>query len=488
MHGIWQLARQSLMTESRRKGAHVIRFGLVAVLYMALTQASLSVSGAAGLPLFHTQLLITAFYLTMNTVFGFSQVISEEKEEETLGLLRLADISPLSIILGKMAGRLTDASLLLILQFPFTIVALTLGGISWVQIIAAYVALGTYLWLLATLGLVASVVQPTGGAAARWTAIPIAIYVIPPCLAWLDPIRWAVVTDVYRLFSLPMRLTDVTVSDFNESWWCSAVGFGLVMGLIFVGWAWWVFDRPLRPERPRVEQRPRSAQRMSMRAWERPVVWREFEFLTGGTRWLVMRTAAHLSIVLVMLVTSSHFGFAFAWSSIFAGLYGLLDGSWLVSRLFRDEIHDRTWSALVQSPNTIPQLVLDKFSGWLLGVTPSIVFPYVWIVLTLMAHPNSRMDMAIELLIGSVTVGLSVLAYLHLLALMTLYYGWQATPLTLTISFAAGWMYVVTMFTYRWGLEARCFMDLFTCMVLVATMAGLQALIVRRLRTLAEIA
>ena len=54
--------------------------------------------------------------------------MAEEKEEQTLGLLRMTGLSPLSILLGKSTSRLCGALLLLAAQFPFTIFAVTLGG------------------------------------------------------------------------------------------------------------------------------------------------------------------------------------------------------------------------------------------------------------------------------------------------------------------------------------------------------------------------
>ena len=480
------------MADARGAGSHAVRFGLAVVLYLAVTRASFTPwRAAAGLPLFHSQLLITAFYLTINAIFGFSQAITEEKEDGTLGLLRLADVSSLSIILGKMAGRLADAGLMLALQFPFTIVAITLGGVSWAQIVAAYLALATYLWLLATLGIAASVMQPTGGGAARATAVLIALYLFPPYVAITGMVRWQWLVSTYQFFSLPMRLTAVTESSFNESAWCAPIAFGLAGGFACLLAAWWAFDRmALVPEtaHPVIRLPVLRSRSSSRRAWERPVVWREFVFLTGGVPWLVGRTAGHSLIMLAMIGVQDSIGHVFAWASIFSGLLALIDGTWSASRLFRDEIRDRTWSSLVQTPHGIARLAFEKFCGWMLGMVPSIVFPYVFILMTIAVHENTSFSLALELLIGSLTVGVSVFAYLHLLVLMSLYYGWKATPLTLTISFATAWVYVQVAFELGLNVWERCGAFAATCLFLGLVMAALQFEIVRRLRGLAETA
>ena len=499
MNGIWQLARQSLMMDTRRFGSHAVRFGLAVVLYLAAARASfLTLWSATGLALFHSQLLLTAAYVSITAIFGFSQAISEEKEDETLGLMRLADISPLSIILGKMAGRLVDAALLLAIQFPFTVIAITLGGVSWPQVIAAYSALAAYLWLLATLGIVASVLQPTGTAAARWTAIVVGLYTLSPYVWMSAQASWRfshwdlTIRKVFDFICLPLRLTAVTQSSFNESPWCASVGVGLVAGTFFLLIAWWAFDRVsfdtavIRSSQTDLSPQADEFERPSRMTWSNPVIWREFTYLTGGKRGLRTRIISHSLIAFVMLIFQDTIGHVFAWASIFSGLLALVDGTWTASRLFRDEIRDRTWSSLVQTPHSIERLAYDKLCGWLLGMIPVIAFPYAYILITIIVHEHTRFDMAMELLIGSATIGISVFAYLHLLMLMSLYFGWKATPLTLTISFATGWIYAVSIDSAPWTVVLRCTVFGLTSLVWLLVIAGLQFLIIRRLKELAE--
>lgn len=490
MTGVWQLARQALVTDSRRVGSHAVRCGLMAVLYLAVAVAHFNQTRAAtGLSLFHSQLLITAFYLTINAIFGFSQAITEEKEDGTLGLLRLADISPLSILLGKTAGRLMDAGLLVGIQFPFTIVAMTLGGVSWAQIVAAYWTLAVYLWLLATLAIAASVWCLTGAAAARVTSILVALYVLPPYLAMTGSLRSPLVISLYQRISLPLRLTAVTESAFNESPWCPALAFGVLGGLVCLGWSWWVFDRQaLTPETGGPVRQPVARQVRSRRVWTCPVIWREFEFLTGGRRWMTIRILTYVLLVIFMAFVQDTIGHVFAWAALVSGLIAVIDGTWSASRLFRDEIREQTWSSLIQTPHNITRLAFDKAAGWLLGMAPSIIMPYLFILTTIMVHENTRFELAIELVIGSLTVGVAIFAYLNLLVLMSLFHGWKATPLTLTISFALAWVYVQTAFTSRMNLMARCGLFFVTAMILAVVMVMLQFLIVRRLSKLGETA
>ena len=99
----------------------------------------------------------------------FASAIAEEKEEQTLGLLRMTDLNPLSILLGKSTSRLCGALLLLAAQFPFTIFAVTLGGVSLWQIAAVYCTVGAFIFLLCNVALLGSVLaRRTAGAVAHF--------------------------------------------------------------------------------------------------------------------------------------------------------------------------------------------------------------------------------------------------------------------------------------------------------------------------------
>ena len=107
---------------------------------------------APGRDVFRYMCWVNFFLLNLAGVSFFSTVITEEKEEMTLGLLRMAGISPVGILLGKVTPRLLGVVLLLSVQLPFTILAITLGGVAINQILAAYVALLAFAVLMAGLG------------------------------------------------------------------------------------------------------------------------------------------------------------------------------------------------------------------------------------------------------------------------------------------------------------------------------------------------
>ena len=73
--------------------------------------------------------------------------------------------------LGKSTSRLLGAILLLLVQLPFTLLAITLGGVTLNQVIAAYFSLMAYMVLLANVGLLCSVIKRRGGSSSSVTLL-----------------------------------------------------------------------------------------------------------------------------------------------------------------------------------------------------------------------------------------------------------------------------------------------------------------------------
>lgn len=486
MGELWQLSRQALVLDSRRIGSHLTRFGLTCVLYLSVIAANFDSSiSAAGLPLFHAQLLITSFYVSAQAIFGFSQTITEEKEDGTLGLLRLAGISPLAILFGKAVGRLADAGLMIAVQIPFSLVAITLGGVSVSQMSAAYGALAAYLWLLSAVAVTCSVLSSTGGKAATRTAVFVAIYALPPFIerlgVWFPP----VISQLYVTISLPLRIDEVMQSGFAGDVLCPPVVIAFIAGACSLGLAWWQFDRVILSEPIEGVVVRRASAAVRRRAWARPVVGKDFRYITGGILWMLARVAVHVVILFSMLAISIRNVQGFAWGAVIGGLFSLFDTTWAATNLFRSEIRDQTWSALALLPVDLSRVMHEKIIGFTLGLLPSIVLPGVWILMAAWLHDHMQSNSSVEILTGTLTITLSVAAHLHLLVLMSLYFGWQATPLSLTACLAAGWVYITACVPWRGTSWDRGAMFVVTMGLLVGIIFWFRALILRRLRELA---
>ena len=160
MSPLLALFLRSLRLHLRARSALVARVALIGIIlfFLFAAHASATLAGAPGLGFFKLVMLLNLWFLTLGAVSYFASAITEEKEEGTLGLLRMTDLDPLAILLGKSTTRLCGALLLLAVQIPFTLLAVALGGIATRQIFAAYVMLGGYTFFLSNLALLASVI------------------------------------------------------------------------------------------------------------------------------------------------------------------------------------------------------------------------------------------------------------------------------------------------------------------------------------------
>lgn len=145
--GILALVERSLRADARSLASHLARFGLIVAIYIALC-VGLEQSawfGAPGLRFFTGIAYLNVTFMSLLGIGYFSTTISEEKEEHTLGLMLMAGISPLGILIGKSGGRLLQALLLIAVQYPFTLLAITMGGITTAQVnaVALYLRWGS---------------------------------------------------------------------------------------------------------------------------------------------------------------------------------------------------------------------------------------------------------------------------------------------------------------------------------------------------------
>jgi len=169
---------RSLREDSRSKAVYWARSGMGAFILLVLAGFAMANTwaGSPGRTFFTEIVILQAVSITFIGLSYFASAIAEEKEEQTLGLLRMTDLNPLSILLGKSTSRLCGALLLLACQFPFTVFAVTLGGISLGQIAATYFSLGAYTFMLCNIALLGSVLARTTPRAAFFSVV------VPPSL------------------------------------------------------------------------------------------------------------------------------------------------------------------------------------------------------------------------------------------------------------------------------------------------------------------
>lgn len=395
------LLHRSLRTDVRLLRTHMFRAALLLfILYWMYEWGGVTTSGAPGLQMFEWLSYANFWFIVVAGGLYFSSAITEEKEEQTLGLLRLAGINPPALLLGKWLPRMIGALLLVSVQFPFTLLSITLGGVLIHQVVAAYCTLAAHLVLCGSIGLFASVVASRAGGAA------VLAFLLMFCLSMtsspIDRIAGLLNTAGYLPAGwiedkgLEMnhaygnaRLDQIMTTGFAGA----AVGFqvvyNLLLALVFAGASWLLFNRMTRKDTAAVEvstrwitQLTRMGRRGSRRAWAMPIVWKDFYQIAGGGWTLVKFVGYPLLIMFVLCFWSGWNWWASAPTSSLIGRailgvmlwVALLEVAVLAARVFREEVQAQTWPVLVMLPRRLADISYAKICGALLGLVPALVY------------------------------------------------------------------------------------------------------------------
>ncbi len=477
LRGIFALFFRSLRGDSRSVWVHATWFFLLAVIYVSMwiAQEQSAFYGAPGLLFFRSVVYANAVFITLLGISYFSSAISEEKEEDTLGLMTMAGISPLGILLGKSTTRLFQVFLLLAVQYPFTLLAITLGGLLVDQIYAAYAALIAYTILLANVGLFFSVLCRRNRDAAGLTTLWMVAYGFVPIFAYAgyyflafgpgksDP-RWAEIAPIVTPLLLWVSETNIfgQLNFVTETGYQFALTPQLVsntlggLGLFLL--SWWLFGFVSHDPAPEATTRalvPRKTGRFRWfgagRAWNAALAWKDFHFIAGGWFGIVVRCGLYVGLYWMA------FAATYPWDQptsqrqvswrdvtwgyqVFVVPLFAVDCAMCASRLFQEEIRHQTLSTLLMLPRNVAHVVFMKIAGCLAAVTPGIIALFSAFFLlrdTQMSWHEFARDPTWFWLVANLIFAI------HLSAMLSLYLRWGA--LAMSIALTVGSMMIETM-------------------------------------------
>ena len=462
LHGTLTLLIRSLRDNARRREAHFVRLASVLVLLVMLIEAHVSSGGvgAPGLRLFHSLCYLSITLISLAGPGFFASAIGEEKEEGTLGLLKLADLSSASIVLGKSTSRLATALTVFAGELPFALLSITLGGLTANQVWCAFVAIAAYLILVANLALLLSVVsRRTSSAAVLVLLLLLGMLIVAPALhasrADLEAdglvakdgrvlsVVWGVCESLNEI-SVLSRIDAILTTGFDGQAlsvqvWSSLGGafagfvlsclvfdrfteyVGSTPGGIGDGWwrrSFWRFRRP-RPGR-----------------W--PLVWKDFYFLAGGRAVIVVKTVLYLGLIAAIFWKSD-----WMWTLFYLSFR---DAAWIAAtaivmaellvcstRIFRSERADGTLPCLLMLPRNMVSISYAKLCGCLVGSVPTmLMFAVLTTVIPDLPFNEDQFYKAL------LPLCMGFLVLVHLTVLYSLTVPWGALPLALVTVIVGG--------------------------------------------------
>ncbi len=517
------LFTRALREDTRAKFMYWARAGLVGIVLvdLGITQASMGWAGAPGLQFFNSIVFIDLFFISLAGLSYFSSAITEEKEEQTLGLLRMTNLNPLAILLGKSASRQVGALLLLASQVPFTLLAVALGGVTIWQILAAYACLAAYTIFLGNLALFFSVITPRTALAAILTGVTLFLFLfgagiirgmVVPMLQFarvvpaegLDPRLTAFLTG-WEQTSPIERLTEISLTGFHEGAFCFQVASNLGLGLVCFLLAWAVFDvfcneqLDVGPTRGLIMKSGKPLRIfVAGRPWRRALAWKDFHFIGGGRAVVLGKLIAYGCLLAAVVLIQRRFdtmgirwnvvGYTAVWTMLFAFS---VEGAFVAARVFRQERRWKTWSSLAMLPVSTGRIAFEKLVGCFLACWPALIFLIAGVVIVApevyreliknYSRPDAFGGQFEWMAIGAIGYTfLQVIFFYYLVADLSLRLKWGALPLALALT------YIGTMFMTMMGF--LMFKDgAFVLLILgaIGGIAFLQFDIIRRLEHIA---
>jgi hypothetical protein len=402
------LFRRSLLTDGRQKMPYIFRFGLVATILLSLfgahIQSLLPTATAVGRSFFISIIFTDLVFITLAGVSLFSSAIAEEHDDQTLGLLVMTGLTPLDMLLNKAVSKLVLGIMLLAAQLPFTLLAITLGGVSLRQIIAAHLALAAFLTCTCGIAVFFSVIARSTLTAAVGTLIGMVAFFVLPLIVGLVRLiskemsktfgGGATLNDTLDLayagavgMSPFVRVSEIMKTGFRGSMFDIQFTTNIAVGLLFFAMGWAMFDvfnrrqstpkasRPL----PRRKRRTKVAILAPTRAWPLAVAWKDFYFNGGGVGGVVGRLLAYTAVgvvpVLISLASQPITRNSLGYYMMVGGVcFLVVELTFLFGSLFSSEVHGKTHGSLMSLPYAPRELIAMKTVSIVPTLMPVLLF------------------------------------------------------------------------------------------------------------------
>ena len=427
------LTVRSLRTDNRAFLTYALRFILLCFVFLMLYIAhdGMGRSAAPGLDFFQSVMRVDLLAIAVIGVSYFSSVITEEKEDMTLGLLKMTGLSPVSILLGKSLSRLLTGLFLLMSQLPFTLVAVTLGGIDTHQVIAAYVALGAFLMMVYALALLASTVCKRSRTASAATFLGLISLLLGPVLGygivgamvdWQLIARGGVIHENYEVFfywildcNAFARVEYIMVSGYNGPVFGHVqVYSNLILATILLALSWLLFNRctlddtasaPSRGFMP-FWRRKKITRSLAGRSWDHAIEWLGYHFTAGGVWGWRLRFIGLAALFClwgyVELNSSNRYGGDFDYGDVGAAtmvcsiILACAQCVLVAGTIFQDEVRHQTLSSLALLPQPMGRVALAKVRGALMSLAPCLLWFLIGMALCFDDFIDALPDMLAE--------------------------------------------------------------------------------------------
>lgn len=357
------LFKRSILVDGRQLANYLSWLACGVLLFFILTQMNSS-SSITGLTYLGVTASINLIVILLTGVVGFSSTITEEKEDDTLGLLMMSGISPINLIFSKSMARIARGIFLTLSQFPFVIIAITLGGIALHQVIAIYITLLAFLIFLAFFCTFFSVIFETTTKAVTAAASALAL------LAWS--------TDNHFLYKMsPIYALEQILQLNYQGYWVSSQLIGsLSLGILFFILSIMTFNLFVLNEKhslPKATSLKKTKTLKYGRSWQQAIFWKDFFYTLGGYRWWLLQGLVLFILTAMFVNDYSYFSWERATESTFisAIIIIIIQLTFIAQSILSKEFKEQTHSCLFTLPLGLGSILKEKLKAAALHVLPT---------------------------------------------------------------------------------------------------------------------
>ncbi len=372
------LFKRSLLLDNRHWQSYLYRFAMLGAILWSLlaffTSRATSLRSAVGLDFLMFIGEINLVFITFIGISIFTSAITEEKEVDSLGLLMMTGISPLSMLLSKGTGKLILGLLLVISQFPFVLLSVTLGGVTTYQVASVFVTLLVYMVLLNNLALLLSVVcKRTATAAAIALAIVATFNILVPIF---NPTRW--LSPFSRISSILQTFSNEPIWGLQATVYISLSVLCFVLSYILFDHCCTKHTQASSPARlPKGIRHARWNLCRVRRCWGDSIAWKAFYFDAKGKYAMILVQVLLLIIIAVVIIIFSFVNIDVEFigaTMLVVGIITLfIEGIYICDSLFHSEVWSNTLSTLLTTPHSIQVILWSKIAGSIIIIIPTLI-------------------------------------------------------------------------------------------------------------------
>ena len=300
-----------LSNTTKAPQTYLSRTILLLILFFFMVPFSAS-DPSSGLSFFRFLISLNFIYATFYACNTFASVISNEKEQGTLGLLMLTPRHPISIIAAKVIPPFTEVLFTFLIELPLLLICIALGGIDSEQIYQIIILLPIHTFFIMGVGVFFSNLLNSSKAAFSATFLcVVAFYFIPITIDQIFKILGPAYPNLGLHEKLKFTNTTYLLFDilrFKDCW--ELIGYFAIFS--FISTTFLIFISLKILERTNLTTSIKSTSNSKgknsvnriRRAWKTAIVGKDFH-ASGGKRFLILKVISYPLISLALIYAIS---------------------------------------------------------------------------------------------------------------------------------------------------------------------------------------